>query len=63
MVEKVLLVGFKNDDLKKYIGKFLVEVVEIMGKSLEEMVIELVIVDGSWVGIVYFLMLEENVKK
>ena len=61
--EKVLLVGFKNDDLKKYTGKSLAEVAEIMGKSPEETAIELVIADGSRVGTVYFLMSEENVKK
>lgn len=61
--DKVLLVGFKNDDLKKYTGKSLAEVAEIMGKSPEETAIELVIADGSRVGTVYFLMSEENVKK
>lgn len=61
--EKVLLVGFKNDDLKQYTGKSLAEVAEIMGKSPEETAIELVIADGSRVGTVYFLMSEENVKK
>ncbi|MBX2874436.1 MAG: D-aminoacylase [Saprospiraceae bacterium] len=61
--EKVLLVGFKNDSLKKYTGKSLAEVASIMGKSPEETAIELVIADGSRVGTVYFLMSEENVKK
>lgn len=61
--EKVLLVGFKNDSLKKYTGKSLSEVATIMGKSPEETAIELVIADGSRVGTVYFLMSEENVKK
>ena len=61
--DKVLLVGFKNDDLKKYTGKSLAEVAEIMGKSPEETAIDLVIADGSRVGTVYFLMSEENVKK
>mgnify|MGYP000430154173 FL=1 len=61
--EKLLLVGFKNDSLKKYTGKTLAEVATIMGKSPEETAIELVIADGSRVGTVYFLMSEENVKK
>lgn len=61
--DKLLLVGFKNDDLKKYTGKSLQEVANIMGLSPEETAIELVIADGSRVGTVYFLMSEENVKK
>lgn len=61
--EKLLLVGFKNDSLKKYTGKSLAEVATIMGKSPEETAIDLVIEDGSRVGTVYFLMSEENVKK
>jgi N-acyl-D-amino-acid deacylase len=61
--EKVLLVGFKNDTLKKYTGKSLAEVASIRGKSPEETAIDLVIQDGSRVGTVYFLMSEDNVKK
>jgi N-acyl-D-amino-acid deacylase len=61
--EKVLLVGFKNDSLKKYTGKSLAEVAKIMGKTPEETAMDLVIEDGSRVGTVYFLMSEENVIK
>lgn len=61
--EKLLLVGFKNDELKKYTGKTLQEVADIMNLSPEEAAIELVIADGSRVGTVYFLMSEDNVKK
>ena len=61
--EKVLLVGFKNDDLKKYTGKSLAEVAALRGTDPEETAIDLVIEDGSRVGVVYFLMSEENVKK
>ena len=61
--DKLLLVGFKNDELKKYTGKSLQEVSEIMGMTPEETAIELVIADGSRVGTVYFLMSEENIKK
>jgi N-acyl-D-amino-acid deacylase len=61
--DKVLLVGFKNDSLKKYTGKSLAEVAAIRGTSPEETAMDLVIQDGSRVGTVYFLMDEENVKK
>lgn len=61
--ENLLLVGFKNDELKKYTGKTLAEVAKIRAKSPEETALDLVIEDGSRVGTVYFLMSEENVKK
>ncbi len=61
--EKVLLVEFKSDTLKKYTGKTLAEVAKIRGSSPEETAMDLVIQDGSRVGTVYFLMSEENVKK
>ncbi len=61
--DKVILNSFRNEDLRKYTGKTLTEVAEMMGMSKEEAAIELVINDGSRVGAVYFLMNEENVKK
>ncbi|MCB0659202.1 MAG: D-aminoacylase, partial [Saprospiraceae bacterium] len=60
---KVLLVGFKNDTLKKYTGKSVAEMAAIRHTSPEEVIMDLVIQDGSRVGTVYFLMSEENVKK
>ena len=61
--EKVLLVGFKNEQLKPLTGKTLAEVAKLRGKSPEETAIDLVIEDGSRVDTVYFLMSEENVRK
>ncbi len=61
--EKVILVGFKNDSLKKYTGKTLAQVAQERGRSPEETAMDLVIEDGSRVGAVYFLMDEANVKK
>lgn len=61
--DKLILVGFKNPDLKIYTGKTLEEVAAARGTSPEETAIDLVIEDGSRVGTVYFLMSEENVKK
>ncbi|MEL6192367.1 MAG: D-aminoacylase [Bacteroidota bacterium] len=61
--EKLLLVGFKNPDLRKYTGKSLAAVAVERGTSPEETAMDLVIEDKSRVGTVYFLMSEENVKK
>jgi N-acyl-D-amino-acid deacylase len=61
--EKVLLVGFRNEALKKYTGRNLGEVAKLRGTSPEDTAMDLVIEDGSRVQCVYFLMSEENVRK
>lgn len=61
--EKVLLVGFKNDELKPLTGKSLAEVAAMRGQSPEETAMDLVVEDGSRVSCVYFLMSEENIRK
>jgi N-acyl-D-amino-acid deacylase len=61
--EKVLLIGFKNERLKPLTGKTLAEVARLRGRSPEETAMDLVIEDGSRVGVVYFLMSEENLSK
>ncbi|MCI0523354.1 MAG: amidohydrolase family protein, partial [Bacteroidales bacterium] len=61
--DKVLIIGFNNDSLKYLTGKSLAEVAELRGKSPEETVMDLVIHDGSRVGVVYFSMSEENIKR
>lgn len=59
----VLMLSFKQDSLKKYTGKTLAEVAAIHGKSPEETAMDLIIQDSTRVGVAYFLMSEENVKK
>jgi N-acyl-D-amino-acid deacylase len=61
--ERVILVGFKADSLKRHTGKTLAALAQEYGLSPEEMAIELVIRDGSRVGTVYFLMTEDNVRR
>lgn len=61
--EHVLLLGFKQDSLKKFTGKTLAEVAKIRGTSPEETAMDLIIQDSTRVGVAYFLMSEENVKK
>ena len=61
--EHVLLLGFKQDSLKKYTGKTLAEVATLLNKSPEETAMDLIIGDSTRVGVAYFLMSEENVKK
>jgi N-acyl-D-amino-acid deacylase len=61
--DNVLLVGFKNPDLKHLTGKTLAEVAARRNQSPEETAMDLVIQDNSRVESVYFFMSEENVRK
>jgi N-acyl-D-amino-acid deacylase len=61
--EQVLLVAFKNPDLKSLTGKTLAEVARLRGRSPEETAMDLVIEDGTRVGAIYFVMSEENVRR
>jgi len=61
--KSVLLVGFKQDSLKYLTGKTLAEVAALRHKSPEETAMDLVIDDNNYVGTVYFIMAEGNVKK
>ncbi len=60
--DNLLLVEFVNDTLKKYTGKTLADVAKLRGASPEDTAMDLVIQDGSRVGVVYFLMSENNVR-
>ncbi len=61
--EGMVLLAFKNPALKPLTGKTLAEVARMRGKSPEETAMDLVIEDGTRVGVAYFLMSEENVRK
>lgn len=61
--EHVLLLSFKQDSLKKFTGKTLAEVAKIRGTSPEETAMDLIVQDSTRVGVAYFLMSEDNVKK
>jgi len=61
--ENLVLVGFKNPELKSLTGKTLAEVAEMRGSSPVTTMMDLVLEDGSRVGTIYFIMSEENVKK
>jgi N-acyl-D-amino-acid deacylase len=58
-----LLLAFKNPKLKPLAGKTLAEVAKMRNESPEDTAIDLVIEDGSRVGVAYFLMSEDNVRR
>lgn len=61
--DHILLLAFKQDSLKKYTGKTLAEVARMLNKSPEATAMDLIIADSTRVGVAYFLMTEDNVKK
>ena len=61
--DKILLVGFRNPDLRKYLGKTLKDVAIERGTSPSETVVDLILEDNSRIQVVYFSMSEENIKK
>jgi N-acyl-D-amino-acid deacylase len=58
-----LLLEFKNPGLKPLAGRTLDEVATMRGVSPEEAAMQLVVEDGSRVGVAYFLMSEENIRR
>lgn len=61
--EGMVLLGFKNPALKPLTGKTLAQVAADRHKSPEETAMDLVVEDGSRVGVAYFLMSEDNVRR
>ena len=61
--ENILLLSFNNDKLKPLIGKTLQEVADERGTDPAETAIDLVIEDDSRVGVSYFMMSEDNVRR
>jgi N-acyl-D-amino-acid deacylase len=61
--DKILMVGFRNPELRKYIGLTLAEVMKERGTSPSETAIDLIYEDDSRIQVVYFSMSEDNIKK
>ncbi len=61
--ERILLVAFRSESLKPLTGKTLAEVAAARGRSPEETVLDLVLEDESRIGVVFFMISEENVRR
>jgi N-acyl-D-amino-acid deacylase len=61
--ENILLVEFRNPELRNLVGKTLKEVADERGTDPAETAVDLVIEDDSRVGAVFFLMSEENIER
>ena len=61
--ENVMLVSFREDSLRQYIGMRLSDIAARRGTTPARAAIDMVISDSSRVGAVYFMMSEDNVRK
>jgi len=61
--ENILLVGFKNPELKPLTGKTLAEVAAMRGTEPEATAMDLIIEDESRIDTVYFSQSEDNLRK
>ncbi len=58
----IMLVGFQRLELKKYEGKRLVEVARAEGKDWATTALDLVVAENAGLGMIVFMMSEENVR-
>jgi N-acyl-D-amino-acid deacylase len=61
--ERILLVAFRSQSLKPLTGRTLAEVAAERGRSPEDTILDLVAEDESRVGVVFFMISEENVRR
>lgn len=61
--ERLLLVEFKTEALKPLTGKTLAAVAAMRGKDPDETILDLILEDRTRVGVVFFLMSEDNVRR
>lgn len=61
--DRIITVGFQNPELRHYTGRSLASIADERGTDPIDTAIDLIIEDNSSVGVVYFLMSEENVRR
>jgi N-acyl-D-amino-acid deacylase len=61
--EGMLLLAFRNPALKPLAGKTLAQVAQLRGQTPQDTAMQLVVEDGTRVGVAYFLMSEGNIRR
>ena len=61
--DRLLMVEFKTEALKPLTGKTLAEAAKMRGTDPESTILDLVLQDRTRIGVVFFLMSEDNVRK
>jgi len=62
-LERMLLLEFRNEALKPLQGKTLSEVARARGRDWPEVVMDLILEDRTRVGVAFFMMSEDNVRR
>ncbi|MBS0366042.1 MAG: D-aminoacylase [Proteobacteria bacterium] len=61
--QRMLMLQFKNPALKRYTGRTLAEIARLRRQSPEDTAMDLVVEDGTRIGVAYFLMSEDNIRR
>lgn len=61
--EKIMIASITKDELKPLIGKRVSEVAEIRNTSPEDTIFDLIVEDEGWIGCIYFIMNEDNLRE
>jgi N-acyl-D-amino-acid deacylase len=61
--DRILLIGFKKEQLKHLQGKTLAQIASERGKDPIETLLDLLVEDESSIGTAYFITAEENIRK
>jgi N-acyl-D-amino-acid deacylase len=61
--DRLLLVEFKTEALKPLTGKTLAAVAAMRGKDPDETILDLILEDRTRIGVVFFLISEDNVRR
>jgi len=61
--DKIMVAGFKNPDLRHYVGKSIAEISALRATDPTDTIMDLILEDKSRVETVYFLMSEENIRR
>lgn len=61
--DKLLILGTRNPQLRRYVGKTVGDVAREREISAEDAIVDLVIEDGSRLQVAYFAMSEDNVRR
>jgi N-acyl-D-amino-acid deacylase len=61
--EDILLVGFRNEELRRHVGRTLADVAAERGADPIDTAMDLIVEDDSRIGTVRFTMSEENVRR
>ena len=61
--EDIMLVSFSSDELRRYIGLTVADVMRERGTGIHDTIIDLILENGGNVGTIRFTMSEENIRK